>query len=656
MANTDANKYPYTGQAEQNPYGGVSIENLVAVIAALLPKGGNNSSGQNIYAGVSPAGLADAVGLGNIQGNNSPAGNIYGGVSIAGILDALRFNQSTPDPKTAKDMRVAGKEVPVPQDSSSLVSRIPTETTPVQIQIPEIANNVVDPSQLMQIEKGSYGPATATAAKPGAGRTQQQPDQYSYSGNKPLRKDQEILDKYSSGDITASVVNGQLHLTNQGPGSLQRQTDQAKATQLNAESISFQEKMKAIQAEPDLQTREAMLNTFQADVGEIQTKELNKFRAIAEGQLGIPTLRQQLAASETTDKQDPYYHMFLSDSPQTMKIRQALAIAEQRAMGQTQELATRDPMFIRRGLEVKGFIDRQNKFITDRYLQESRIADRKEMKEEDRAALQQQTIGALTPQGLDILKSQFPGVEDGEVAIRALPLLKGPKKEEWAAVLDPSQTPQGLLRMSVLGSAIPDSYIVKKQSDATGESPQVVQAELDRMRKYVAGNGKEIYETVQQFGTSEEKKTFKTLYDSHLAGLTKGKEAVVQWQDTKAGWMIDMMAKVKANSFFGNVNSWGNALRTLPDAGAILDKKPAIPLTDFLQEYALNAPAEERAARMQAVQQLATREADKINSGIYGANVIDKATLKAKIAAATIMQTGNTAYSPTQTTMMYMGF
>jgi hypothetical protein len=64
-----------------------------------------------------------------------------------------------------------------------------------------------------------------------------------------------------------------------------------------------------------------------------------------------------------------------------MKIREALAIAEQRAMGQTQELATRDPMFIRRGLEVKGFIDRQNRFITDRYLQESRITDRKEMKE-----------------------------------------------------------------------------------------------------------------------------------------------------------------------------------------------------------------------------------------------------------------------------------
>jgi hypothetical protein len=44
MANTDVNKYPYTGQAEQNPYGGVSLENLAAVISALLPKGGNNSS------------------------------------------------------------------------------------------------------------------------------------------------------------------------------------------------------------------------------------------------------------------------------------------------------------------------------------------------------------------------------------------------------------------------------------------------------------------------------------------------------------------------------------------------------------------------------------------------------------------------------------
>jgi hypothetical protein len=587
MANTDVNKYPYTGQAEQNPYGGVSLENLAAVISALLPKGGNNSS----------------------------------------------------------------------PEGSSLVSQIPTDTSSVPIPVPEIANNVIDPSQLMRIEKGSYGPASTEAqVQQSEGKVGKQPDQYQYSGNKPLRKDQEILDKYSSGDITASVVNGQLHLTNQGPSSLQRQTDQAKAGQLNAEVISFQEKMKAIQAEPDLSTREAMLNTFQADVGEIQTKELNKFRAIAEGQLGIPTLRQQLASSEMTDKQDPYYHMFLSDSPQTMKIREALAIAEQRAMGQTQELATRDPMFIRRGLEVKGFIDRQNRFITDRYLQESRITDRKEMKEEDRDAAAQQVIGAITPQGLEILRTQFPGTDDKEVALRALPLMKGPRKEEWAAVLDPSQTPQGLLRMSVLGSAIPDSYVVKKQSDATGESPAAVQQDLERMKKTVAGDGKALYENVQKFGTAEEKKTFKALYESHVAGLTKGKDAQAQWMDTKAGWMIDMMGRAKANAFFGNVNGWSTSLRSLPDADKILDKGEAVDLTTFLQEYALNAPAEQRAARMQAVQQIATKEADRINSGIYGAGIVDKGILKAKIAAALIMQTGTTAYSPTQTTMMYMGF
>jgi hypothetical protein len=592
MANTDVNKYPYTGQAEQNPYGGVSLENLAAVISALLPKGGNNSS----------------------------------------------------------------------PEGSSLVSQIPTDTSSVPIPVPEIANNVIDPSQLMRIEKGSYGPASTEAqvqqseGNSTAGKVGKQPDQYQYSGNKPLRKDQEILDKYSSGDITASVVNGQLHLTNQGPSSLQRQTDQAKVGQLNAEVISFQEKMKAIQEEPDLSVREAMLNTFQADVGEIQTKELNKFRAIAEGQLGIPTLRQQLASSEMTDKQDPYYHMFLSDSPQTMKIREALAIAEQRAMGQTQELATRDPMFIRRGLEVKGFIDRQNRFITDRYLQESRITDRKEMKEEDRDAAAQQVIGAITPQGLEILRTQFPGTEDKEVALRALPLMKGPRKEEWAAVLDPSQTPQGLLRMSVLGSAIPDSYIVKKQSDATGESPAAVQQDLEKMKKTVAGDGKALYENVQKFGTAEEKRTFKALYESHVAGLTKGKDAQAQWMDTKAGWMMDMMGRAKANAFFGNVNGWSTSLRSLPDADKILDKGEAVDLTTFLQEYALNAPAEQRAARMQAVQQIATKEADRINSGIYGAGIVDKGILKAKIAAATIMQTGTTAYSPTQTTMMYMGF
>lgn len=630
MANTDVNKYPYTGQAEQNPYGGVSLENLAAVISALLPKGGNNSSGQNIYAGVSPAGLAEAVGLANIQSNNSPTASIYGGVSFEGLLNALRPNPS------ASPAAVA---VPAVPEGSSLVSQIPTDTSLVPIPVPEIANNVVDPSQLMRIEKGSYGPAsTETQVRQPEGK---QPDRYQYSGNKPLRKDQEILDKYSSGDITASVVNGQLHLTNQGPGSLQRQTDQAKAGQLNAEVISFQEKMKAIQAEPDLTTREAMLNTFQADVGEIQTKELNKFRAIAEGQLGIPTLRQQLADSEMTDKQDPYYHMFLSDSPQTMKIRQALAIAEQRAMGQTQELATRDPMFIRRGLEVKGFIDRQNKFITDRYLQESRITDRKEMKEEDRDAAAQQVIGAITPQGLEILRTQFPGTEDKEVALRALPLMKGPRKEEWAAVLDPSQTPQGLLRMSVLGSAIPDSYVVKKQSDATGESPAAVAADLERMKKTVAGDGKALYENVQKFGTTEEKKTFKALYESHVAGLTKGKDAQAQWMDTKAGWMIDMMGRAKANAFFGNVNGWSNSLRELPDADKILEANPAMNLEKFIQQYIIPATNEERSTRLKAIEDIAVKEANRINAGIYGPNVVDKSMLKAKLNASILMMTIN---------------
>jgi hypothetical protein len=173
MANTDVNKYPYTGQAEQNPYGGVSLENLAAVISALLPKGGNNSSGQNIYAGVSPAGLAEVVGLGNIQSNNSPAANIYGGVSFEGLLNALRPNPSAS---------------PAVTEGSSLVSQIPTDTSTVSIPVPEIANNVIDPSQLMRIEKGSYGPAsTETQVRQPegtspSGKVQKQPDQYQYSG------------------------------------------------------------------------------------------------------------------------------------------------------------------------------------------------------------------------------------------------------------------------------------------------------------------------------------------------------------------------------------------------------------------------------------------------------------------------------------------
>jgi hypothetical protein len=142
---------------------------------------------------------------------------------------------------------------------------------------------------------------------------------------------------------------------------------------------------------------------------------------------------------------------------------------------------------------------------------------------------------------------------------------------------------------------------VKKQSDATGESPAAVQQDLERMKKTVAGDGKALYENVQKFGTAEEKKTFKALYENHIAGLTKGKDAKEQWQDTKAGWMIDMMGRAKANAFFGNVNGWSTSLRELPDADKILEANPAMNLEKFIQQYILGYPNEERSTRLKAI-------------------------------------------------------
>lgn len=542
--------------------------------------------------------------------------NIYGGVSLAGMLEALR-------PKSS-----AVKQEPAA--ASSLVSQIPTDTSPVPIPAAVPAVDPIDPSQLMKIEKGSYGSAI-TDEKQVPEKAKRQVSS-GYTGNMPLRRDQEIMDKYSSGPIIATIDNnGQLSLSNTHEATLQ------KAAQVNSETLNLQSRMKEIDKETDLFVKGAMLDTFQADIGEQQTKELNKFRAIAESQLGIPTLRQQLAASERLDKQSPNYGMFLSDSPGTARIRQALAVMEGRASQLTLDIATRDPMFIRRGLEVKGFLERQNRFISNRMQQEVQIADRKSMKAEDQAFAIEKITGALTPQGKEVLTSVFPTVtSDQELARRAYPLLTGPSKHEWDAVLDPAQTPKGLLKMSVLGSTIPDAFVIKKQSESTGESPATIQEDLRKMRGIAAGTGKELNDLVQKFGTTQEKETFKALHGAQVSGLMKGKEKEVEWRDLKASWTIDMMARAKSNAFFGNVNLWGSDLKTLPGAAPILDSKPAISFEDFAKAYITNSPKEERMAKMQAVTSLAAKAADRMNSGIYG-QVVDKSTLKAKLDAALLV-------------------
>ena len=158
-----------------------------------------------------------------------------------------------------------------------------------------------------------------------------------------------------------------------------------------------------------------MLNTFQADVGEIQTKELNKFRAIAEGQLGI----LHFASSWQPVKwQINRIHIIICSFlivPRLMKIRQALAIAEQRAIGTNAGTCHQRSNVYSEGLEVKDLlIARINLSLTD-ICRNPGLQIGKKWRRKIVQLSSSKTIGALTPQDWMFWRVNFQGVEDGEV-------------------------------------------------------------------------------------------------------------------------------------------------------------------------------------------------------------------------------------------------
>ena len=59
-------------------------------------------------------------------------------------------------------------------------------------------------------------------------------------------------------------------------------------------------------------------------------------------------------------------------------------------------------------------------------------------------------------------------------------------------------------------------------------------------------------------------------------------------------------------------------------------------LEKFIQQYALAGSRSERKARVKAIEDIAVKEANRLNSGIYGPNVVDRASLKAKLNASFI--------------------
>lgn len=130
-----------------------------------------------------------------------------------------------------------------------------------------------------------------------------------------------------------------------------------------ASRFDLDAKMQAVQQEIVMEKKLLLLVTLHGDLAEFRATAFQKFRTVAEKQLGLPTLREQLRKAELGDKADPLYPLFKSDSTRTAKVRAALILAEGEVQSTVENIAALDPDFNRVIVSVNSFLASQKDLI-----------------------------------------------------------------------------------------------------------------------------------------------------------------------------------------------------------------------------------------------------------------------------------------------------
>lgn len=463
---------------------------------------------------------------------------------------------------------------------------------------------------LGQQAQNQLSPGSFYNAKPDTNPTQYPEETGGSKQTGQLKKDPALLAKYSGdgkGNIQASIdENGQLTMSGQ---FLQ---DTAKMVQANSKTFDFQGRMAEIMKEPDLQTRESMLLSFQADAAEQQNKDIQKFKTQADGLLGVPQLRQQLTQSEVSDKADPLYYKYQSDSPLTTKIRNALAIAEERARNTTKDLISRDPEFAKNYTMVDGFVKNQQRILTN-------LMQKSEISQEKKDAM----TSGLTQTNYDYLASTHPGMDLEGLKQVAVNMGMDPARKKLAAVvLDPNAEPKDYVPMALTGFPV-DTYVIKTQSALTGQSPELVRADLEKMKTDME-NDLAFTKTVKAFGSTQDKKTWAEALGKHA--MDRGSTAAADWHKYKLGWVLDMQSRKSEDRLNRDINNWspidGVNPQSIPEIKQMIDQASAngktLGVRELIDGYVTRASKDQQAERLGLVKKLYLGNADIINKGIYG--------------------------------------
>jgi hypothetical protein len=424
-----------------------------------------------------------------------------------------------------------------------------------------------------------------------------------------LSKSPTLLAKYSDPNDILAVVGADGQLSFSGV----QKVNEAKIAQVQSRDIDYKDRMSAIRQEVDPEARQSLLSSFQADYTEQFTKDVQKHRAAADQQLGVTSLRQQLLQAEAADQRDPLYDKYKSDSPLTTRIRNAVAIAEERARAATKDLVASDPYIARNHALVSNFIETENKNLA-RLIQKKDVSD---------AKIEEETA-SLTPTNLAAIAASYPGKTIEELKRIAYGLKTNPAtKNEYKAVLDPNATPEDYATALVSGMGAVRDFVVKEQSDKLGIPKEQVASEISNLQRLL-NNDTELLSMVKKVFPAEEAKKFNEIMANHK--LEKGKDAALEWHKTKLSWVMDLQSKIAANNLKSNVQNWkpvnGINFKDIPEVKQIIDRfsvqNKTVGINELIDQFVSTAPRQQQAEKFQILKDAYGANIDILNTGIYG--------------------------------------
>ena len=430
----------------------------------------------------------------------------------------------------------------------------------------------------------------------------------------PLKKDAATIARVNKEypEFTASVdKNGQLNLVGVGPSP---SSPSSSKEQINKD-FNLADRMAAIDQEKDPLKKQAMLTEFQGEVTEYQTKELMKFRSIADQQLGIQQLKQQLLQSEQVDRNHKDYFKHPYDSNETMALRQQLAQFESIAEKRTQNIAMMDPQFAKTAQITTSFLKNQEFLMKKQEsmdLQSTEYDRRKQVVEDEKIAA---LTDNLTPQNYDYLRTMFGDLPNEELQKKAFASYKA-NPAESRMLLNPGNTEGSYLVMAIQGIPGAKNYILKKQM-AAGLSEREASQDVENMRALVA-DPLRLAKELEKFARTDAERAEVASLKMQAVNPPKDKETRAQQFATHVGAAIGVIARKRQDLLYKDVRSWKVGLQNLPDTADLLGKgDQPISLQDFLTAYLRTGSIEQRTEKTAAVKKIYLQNIAQANKGIY---------------------------------------